>query len=189
MSSRRARRRSWTPAEARTLLDSIDVSTPVGLRDRALIGLMVYSLRAHRRRARHEGRGRLHAEPSALGTTARERRQGARDALPPQSRGFLHAYHRRRRSCAPTPRRRCSAPSAAHGELTRTSAAPARTPTRMIRRRAARAGIETMIGNHSFRATGITAYLKIGGTLENAARWRTMPARARRSSTTGGTMK
>lgn len=31
------------PAEARALLDSIDVSTPVCLRDRALIGLMVYS--------------------------------------------------------------------------------------------------------------------------------------------------
>src|SRR5271170_2193798 len=31
------------PAEARTLLDSIDVSTHAGLRDRALIGLMVYS--------------------------------------------------------------------------------------------------------------------------------------------------
>ena len=31
------------PSEARALLDAIDVSTPVGLRDRALIGLMVYS--------------------------------------------------------------------------------------------------------------------------------------------------
>ena len=31
------------PAEARALLDSIDVSAHVGLRDRALIGLMVYS--------------------------------------------------------------------------------------------------------------------------------------------------
>ena len=31
------------PAEARALLDSIDTSTVVGLRDRALIGLMVYS--------------------------------------------------------------------------------------------------------------------------------------------------
>ena len=31
------------PAEARTLLDSIDVGTPIGLRDRALIALMVYS--------------------------------------------------------------------------------------------------------------------------------------------------
>ena len=33
----------------------------------------------------------------------------------------------------------------------------------------AAAGIETKIGNHSFRATGITAYLKNGGTLEKAA--------------------
>ena len=32
------------PAEARHLIDSIDVNTPIGLRDRALIGLMVYSL-------------------------------------------------------------------------------------------------------------------------------------------------
>lgn len=39
----------------------------------------------------------------------------------------------------------------------------------MIRRRAAAAGIATKVGNHSFRATGITAYLKNGGTLENAA--------------------
>ena len=31
------------PEEARTLLDAIDVTTPAGLRDRALIGLMVYS--------------------------------------------------------------------------------------------------------------------------------------------------
>jgi integrase len=34
---------------------------------------------------------------------------------------------------------------------------------------AAAAGIQTKIGNHSFRATGITAYLKNGGTLEMAA--------------------
>jgi site-specific recombinase XerD len=39
----------------------------------------------------------------------------------------------------------------------------------MIRRRATAAGIATKIGNHSFRATGITAYLKNGGTLEKAA--------------------
>ena len=36
------------PAEARLLLESIDVSKPVGLRDRALIALMVYSF-AHLR--------------------------------------------------------------------------------------------------------------------------------------------
>jgi integrase len=39
----------------------------------------------------------------------------------------------------------------------------------MVQRRTVAAGIGTRIGNHSFRATGITAYLKNGGTLENAA--------------------
>ena len=39
---------------------------------------------------------------------------------------------------------------------------------RMVRRRAVAAGIHAPIGNHSFRATGITAYLANGGTLEHA---------------------
>jgi hypothetical protein len=39
----------------------------------------------------------------------------------------------------------------------------------MVRRCAFAAEIETAIGNHAFRATGITAYLKNGGTLERAA--------------------
>jgi site-specific recombinase XerD len=39
----------------------------------------------------------------------------------------------------------------------------------MIRRRATTVGIKTAVGNHTFRAAWITAYLKNGGTLENAA--------------------
>jgi site-specific recombinase XerD len=39
---------------------------------------------------------------------------------------------------------------------------------RIIRRRAKAAGIETRIGNHTFHATGITAYLKNSGKLEVA---------------------
>jgi integrase len=39
---------------------------------------------------------------------------------------------------------------------------------RMIRRRAGKAGIKTRIGCHTFRATGITTYLKNGGRLEIA---------------------
>jgi integrase/recombinase XerD len=39
---------------------------------------------------------------------------------------------------------------------------------RMIQRRAAAVGIKTRIGNHTFRATGITAYLKNKGLLEHA---------------------
>jgi integrase len=39
---------------------------------------------------------------------------------------------------------------------------------RMIQRRAAELGMRIRIGCHTFRATGITAYLEAGGTLENA---------------------
>lgn len=39
----------------------------------------------------------------------------------------------------------------------------------LVRRRAAAAGIDTAVCNHTFRATGITAYPKNGGTLEKAA--------------------
>src|SRR3546814_20473199 len=47
----------------------------------------------------------------------------------------------------------------------------------MVRRRAGAAELGTAIGNHSFRATGITTYLKNGGTLETA------PTMANHSST------
>lgn len=39
---------------------------------------------------------------------------------------------------------------------------------RMICRRAKDAGIKTKLGCHTFRATGSTAYLENGGTLEHA---------------------
>jgi integrase len=55
------------------------------------------------------------------------------------------------------------------GNLTRTVVLPQANAYAMIRRRAAAAGIATRLGNHSFRATGITTYLKNGGTLEKAA--------------------
>lgn len=38
----------------------------------------------------------------------------------------------------------------------------------MIQRRARAAGLKTRIGNHTFRATGIPAYLKNNGLLEHA---------------------
>jgi integrase len=41
-------------------------------------------------------------------------------------------------------------------------------PWRMIQRRAGDLGARVRIGCHTFRATGITAYLEAGGTLENA---------------------
>jgi hypothetical protein len=54
------------------------------------------------------------------------------------------------------------------GKLTRT-VLPQANAYAMIGRRAAATGIATRLGNHGFQATGITAYLKNGGTLERAA--------------------
>ncbi len=68
-----------------------------------------------------------------------------------------------------TARGRCSARSAAARHRLTCTPLPQANAYAMIGRRAAAAGIATKVGNHSFRATGITAYLKNGGTLENAA--------------------
>lgn len=53
------------------------------------------------------------------------------------------------------------------GQLTRPL--PSANAYTMVQRRAGAAEIETKIGNHSFGATGITAYLKNSGTLKKAA--------------------
>ena len=156
------------PAEARALLDSIDVSTPAGLRDRALIALMVYSfarigaalgmkvedvfIQNRRLWVRlHEKGGEDHAMPCHhnLEQTLTAYLDGAGFAA--DLKGPLFRTIGR-----------------GTGELTRTSL-PQANAYAMIRRRAEAAGIKTKIGNHSFRATGITAYLKNGGTLEKAA--------------------
>jgi hypothetical protein len=55
----------------------------------------------------------------------------------------------------------------------------------MIRRRAVAAGIHAPIGNHTFRATGITAYLGNGGALEHAQSMAAHKTRARPDFTTG----
>ncbi len=68
-------------------------------------------------------------------------------------------------------------------EGTDRTALPSANAYAMVRRRAKAAGIATQIGKHTFRATGITAYLKNGGTLERAAAIATTPRRARPSST------
>jgi len=76
------------PEEARALLDKIEITTPVGLRDRALIGLMVFS---SARIGAALGRRCVHAERAAVGAAARERRQSACHAVPPHA-GELSAF-------------------------------------------------------------------------------------------------
>jgi hypothetical protein len=45
------------------------------------------------------------------------------------------------------------------------------------------------IGCHTFPATGVTAYLNAGGTLENAQPWPLTKARVQRNSMTAPVMK
>jgi site-specific recombinase XerD len=69
--------------EARQLLDSVNTKTVVGLRDRALIGLLVFTFARIWRCAGHE-RGRcLPAAPPSVGQAPRKRWQGTQHALPP----------------------------------------------------------------------------------------------------------
>src|SRR5436853_5738539 len=59
---------------------------------------------------------------------------------------------------------------------------------RMVKRRAMAAGLPASTCCHTFRATGITAYLEAGGTIENAQAI-AASRRALASSTTGPAMK
>src|ERR1700746_105505 len=156
------------PAEARALLDSIDVSTVVGLRDRALIGLMVYSF-ARIGAALAMTVEDVFTQNRRLWVRLREK-GGKRHAMPCHHNleEYLVAYldGAGLRGDPKGPLFRTIGRGT--GKLTRT-VLPQANAYAMIRRRAAAAGIATKLGNHSFRATGITAYLKNGVTLEKAA--------------------
>lgn len=156
------------PSEARQLLDSIDVSTHTGLRDRALIALMVFSFARigaalamkvedvytqNRRlwvRLREKG-GKQHAMPCHHSLEAYLQAYLVEAGIEMDLKGPLFRTIAR-----------------GTGQLSH-NALPQANAHAMVRRRALAAGLKTLIGNHTFRATGITAYLKNGGTLENAA--------------------
>lgn len=157
-----------TTEETRSLLDSIETHSIVGLRDRALIGTMVYSF------ARVGAVLSMKVEdyyPQGKRWWLRlHEKGGKRHEVPAHHllEEYLDAY--------------CDVAGIwddKKGPLFRSiSTEPGRPLTRnpmaqpdawrMIRRRATGAGIATAIGAHTFRATGITAYLENGGTLEHA---------------------
>ena len=167
-----------TAEEARALLDSIrtvrtvqhgdgtETREPllVGLRDRALIGAMVYTF----------------ARVSAV------LRMRVRDYFVQGRRGWVRLHEKGGKEhvvpCHHNLELYLDSYLAAagiagdlDGTLFRTAAGRTGLLTakplwqqdayRMIQRRAKAAGIQTRIGNHTFRATGITAYLKNHGTL------------------------
>lgn len=152
--------------EVRDLIAAIETDTIIGLRDRAIIGVMVYTFArvgavtrmqledvyVQRRRLwvrLHEKGGKLHDMPC---------HHNLED--------WLHDYIDG------------AGLAGATGILFRSAKGPSATLSdrpmsqadvyRMIGRRANAAGIEIRIGCHSFRATGITEYLRNGGKLEIA---------------------
>jgi site-specific recombinase XerD len=154
--------------EWRKLLDSIPTDTLRDRRDRALISTLTYSF------ARINAALKMKVEdlrPKGAGWQLRLHEKGGKHhempchhALAEELRAYIDA---------------AGIAEDRKGYLFRT--APGHNATvllekpmaqsdawRMIRRRAVAAGIHTPIGNHSFRATGITAYLANGGALEHA---------------------
>lgn len=156
-----------TADQARALLGSVDTSTLVGLRDRALIGVMTYSFArigavvamrvedyfANGKRwwvRLHEKGGKRHEMPAHHKLEAFLDEYIKAAGLGDEARSPLF------RSVA-----------GRTGQLT--AAAMNRVDAyRMVQRRAAALGLKVRIGCHTFRATGITAYLEAGGSLENA---------------------
>jgi site-specific recombinase XerD len=151
--------------QARALFDSIDTSTIIGLRDRALLGVMVYSFarigavvgmnvddyRPNGKRwmfRLHEKGGKYHEVPAHH-----------------KAEEYLDAYLDA--SLIEADRKAPLFQTVKHKKLTG-NRLDRRDALRMVKRRACAAGLPRDICNHTFRATGITVYLQNGGTLEKA---------------------
>jgi site-specific recombinase XerC len=156
-----------TTDQARLLLDSIDTSTLVGLRDRALIGVMTYAF------ARVGAVVAMRVEDYfANGKrwwVRLHEKGGKRHEMPAHHRleAFLDEYVRAAGIAGDHKGALLRSARGRTGELTG-DAMHRVDAWRMIRRRAGELGMKVKIGCHTFRATGITAYLEAGGTLENA---------------------
>lgn len=152
--------------EARALLDSIDISTLIGLRDRALIGLMVYTF-ARVGAALHIKVEDVYVQGRRTWIRLYEK-GGKRHEMPCHHNldEYLHAYINGAKLTEAKSILFRTAPGRS-GQLSERPMSQA-DAYRMIRRRSAEASIFTKIGNHSFRATGITEYLRNGGKLEIA---------------------
>lgn len=164
-----------TTDEVRTLLDSINRETLVGMRDHTLIATMAYTF------CRIEAALKLRAED----VVHQQRRlwlnlqeKGGKTHQIPCHRHlevYLADYLERIEA-----KNRLNQPifATVHREVnddgTITYEPSKRAMTQgmawaMLQRRAKAAGLTTHVTNHTFRATGITAFLRAGGLLERAA--------------------
>lgn len=153
--------------DARKMLDSIDAGTVVGLRDRALIAVMVFSFARvsavvgmnvddfYQNGKRfwfrfHEKGGKFHEVPAHHSAEAYVDAYLSAVGIVGEKKTPLFRTVLGRTDCV------------SNRKMTRTDA------LRMVKRRAKAAGLPANICNHTFRATGITTFLQNGGTIENA---------------------
>jgi integrase/recombinase XerD len=163
-------RRGKTPVlkadQARTLLDSIKLDSIVGLRDRAIIALMCFtfarvSAMVHMQTEDyyqsgkrwwvrlHEKGGKRHEVPCHHNAEAYLDEYLAAAGIRDEKKSALFRSVNKHRQLTENP-------------MTRPDV------LRMVKRRALEAGLPSSTCCHTFRATGITAYLENGGTIENA---------------------
>jgi site-specific recombinase XerD len=155
-------------ADWRTLFNTIPTDAVRDLRDRALIATLTYSF------ARINAALKMKVEdlrPQGAGWRLRLHEKGGKHHTMPCHHALAEALHAYIAVAGIGEDRK--------GWLFRTSRGHNATVLselpmdqsdawHMIRRRAVAAGIHAPIGNHTFRATGITAYLANGGALEHA---------------------
>jgi site-specific recombinase XerD len=152
--------------QARTLLDSIKLDSIAGLRDRALIGLMCYTF------ARVSAMVHMQTEDYYVNGkrwwVRLHEKGGKRHEVPchHNAEAYLDAYLDaagiREEKKSPLFRSVDRHRKVTANPMSRTDV------LRMVKRRALEAGLPSSTCCHTFRATGITAYLENGGTMENA---------------------
>jgi site-specific recombinase XerD len=154
--------------EWRKLIDTIPVETLRDRRDRALIATLTYSF------ARVTAALKMKVEdlrPQSAGWVLRLHEKGGKHHVMPCHHALAEALRAYIDAAGIAEDRKGFLFRTSRGHTPMVlSGQPMTQPDawRMIRRRAAAAGIHAPIGNHSFRATGITACLSHGGALEHA---------------------
>lgn len=156
-----------TATQARKLLDSIKTDSIVGLRDRAIIGLMCFTF------ARVSAMTHMNVEDyyenGKRWWVRLHEKGGKRHEVPchHNAEAYLDAYLDaagiRSEKKLPIFRSVDNQRQLTKNPMTRIDV------LRMVKRRALQAGLPSSTCCHTFRATGITAYLENGGTIENAA--------------------
>ena len=154
--------------EWRKLIDSIPIDTVRDLRDRALISTLTYGF------ARIGAALKMRVEdlePKGSGWLIRLHEKGGKQHVMPCHHSLAEALHAYIAAAGIGDDKKGILFRTSRGHLGVTLA---ETPMSqkdawsMVRKRARAVGIMAPIGNHSFRATGITAYLANGGALEHA---------------------